>query len=266
MAILAAGILLIARPFSKPLNAGTIDQTSNTNFNTAYYQLYVDQSLPAPTRQSLEQAQGPQLSFTVTPTGGVFAPTSGDTIAQTGPLTILSSFPSTVDLNASKSLGLLSGSSTGFEQDNNGSLADLVSSDNTKFGLIFFGTGFEANKNGQGGLLDFSLAVKKSLTSAPTLTPDEPGVHIIGPLPLLPPPSAATGESTGATSTASPGGSSSGTTKASPGGSSSGTSTSGSTTLTSQNIPEPISVVVWSVLGGLGLIRARAMRPRRSAA
>ncbi len=287
MAILAAGIVLIARPFSAPVLAGTIEQNSDPNFNTAYYQLYVDQSLPAATPQSVEQAQGPQLSFTINPTGGVFSPAS----SADSPLTILSTFPSNVDLNASKSLGLLPGASAGFEEDSNAVPFDLISTDNTKFGLIFPGMGFESNQNGQGGLLNFSLAVNKSLTTAPTLTPDEPGVHLIGPLPLLPPPSATssgstttttppptgqsgsssgssttgTTSSTSGSSTSSQSSSSSGSSTSSESSSTSGISPSAPTTTTALNTPEPISVVVWSVLGGLGLIRARAMRPRRSA-
>jgi hypothetical protein len=277
MAILAAGLVLIARPFSPTVLAGTIEQTSNPNYNTAFYQLYVDQSLPAATPQSVQQAQGPQLSFTINPTGGVYSPAS----SADSPLSILTTFPSAVDQGAAKSLGLLPGASAGFEEDSNAVPFDLISTDNTKFGLIFPGMGFESNQNGQGGLLNFSLAVNKSLTSAPTLTPDEPGVHVIGPLPLLPPPSSTTSASTSTsssgTSTTSTSTSSSGTSSTST--SSSGTSTTSTstsstsgastslapTTATTLNTPEPISVVVWSVLGGLGLIRARAMRPRRSA-
>jgi hypothetical protein len=265
MAILAAGIVLIARPGSTPVLAGSIEQTSNPNFNLAYYQLYVDHSLPAATPQSVQQAQGPQLSFTINPTGGVFSPPS----ATDSPLTILSTFPSDVNPSSSSTPGLLSGASAGFEQDNNAVPFDLLSTDNTKFGLIFPGMGFESNQNGQGGLLNFSLAVNKSLTSAPTLTPDQSGVHIIGPLPILPPPSASSGgSSTGSgSSSGSSTGSGSGSGSSTGSGSTPATPTtnSGSTTVTTQNTPEPISVLVWSVLGGLGLIRARSLRRPASA-
>lgn len=95
------------------------------------------------------------------------------------------------------------------------------------FGLSFFGNGF--SKNGQ---LDFSLNMGSSVSTPPVLQSMTPGVSIVA-LPTSPAATTPTVTDTGST---------------------------GGTT-----VPEPMSVVLWSTVAGLGLIRARALRRRRTA-
>ncbi len=102
-------------------------------------------------------------------------------------------------------------------------------------GLTFFNNGLTTSQQ-----LVFSLNVADP-SNPPTLVSDTPGVTISQ---LLPPPPvvttpAPTDTSTSVTPTAVP-------------------STSSDVT----NTPEPLSLALWSILGGAGLLRARALRRR----
>ncbi len=96
-----------------------------------------------------------------------------------------------------------------------------------KFGLVFFNGGLAADN-----LLHFSLNVDKALTTPPTLeiiSPTNPSGLMFKP---DPPPVT--------TPVTDPGG-----------------------TPPSVNIPEPMPVIVWSILAALGLVRARGLRLSR---
>jgi hypothetical protein len=100
------------------------------------------------------------------------------------------------------------------------------------FGLSFYGQGLASLANG--GMLNFSLDVANQ-NAPPQLVSQTPGVSI----------------------TLQPADSSAGT-----GGTSTGT---GGGQVTSNEIPEPLSVLVWSALAGAGLLRSRVLRkPRRA--
>jgi len=92
------------------------------------------------------------------------------------------------------------------------------------FGLSFFGNGF--SKNGQ---LDFSLNLGSSVTTPPVLESLTPGVSIVA-LPT---------ESDQSTAPVS-----------------------GTRGHDGATVPEPMSVVLWSTVAGLGLFRARVLRRR----
>ncbi len=114
---------------------------------------------------------------------------------------------------------------------------DTVNNGQTQqdFGLVFFGSGLAANS-----MLHFALNVNSALANDPSL------------LKLTTPTS-------GFTLTANPesnNGGGNGT-----GGNNNGSG--GSTDNGSQNIPEPLSIIVWSALTGTGLLRVRAMRRAR---
>lgn len=97
------------------------------------------------------------------------------------------------------------------------------------FGLVFFGSGLAAN-----AMLHFALNVNSALANDPSL------------LQLSTPSSGFT------------------LTPVVDSGPGTGTSTGGSTDGgASQNIPEPLSIIVWSALTGIGLLRVRAMRRAR---
>jgi hypothetical protein len=93
------------------------------------------------------------------------------------------------------------------------------------FGLSFFGNGFSRN-----GQLDFSLNLGNSVTTAPQLQSLTPGVTI------------AALDTTSSTTT-----------------------TSTSTPVVQNSVPEPMSVVLWSAVAGMGLLRARRVRRRLAA-
>jgi hypothetical protein len=104
------------------------------------------------------------------------------------------------------------------------------------FGLVFFGSGLAAN-----AMVHFALNVNSALANDPSL------------LQLTTPSSGFT--LTPAVDTGSGTGTGTGTVT---GGSSDGGS--------SQNIPEPLSIIVWSALTGIGLMRVRSMRRARQSA
>jgi hypothetical protein len=100
-----------------------------------------------------------------------------------------------------------------------------------QLGLGFYGSGFQ-----QGGMLHFSLNVQDP-NNAPILVPETAGI-VPGPESIHVP--ANTGSSGGSPSTGGDG------------------STPTTPTTDVSNTPEPMSIVVWSALAGLGLLRARA--------
>lgn len=105
--------------------------------------------------------------------------------------------------------------------DSNG-LVDSLSTDHTKLGLIFFNSGISS-----GGVLNFALSVDKTVSSTPpVITSLTPGVSI-----ALEKTAPSTTPTTPVTTSPSP-----------------------------VNTPEPLSVLVWSALAGLGLIRVRRLR------
>jgi hypothetical protein len=114
--------------------------------------------------------------------------------------------------------------SHGFDQSN--LVVGLKNSTNPSeqlLGLAFDNSGFAP-----GGLLHFSLNINSSLTAPPELVSLTPGVTINPEV------------TTTATSTAA-----------------------GASDPLAHNIPEPLSVIVWSLLAGAGLVRARAARRAR---
>ena len=142
--------------------------------------------------------------------------------------------PTEADGTAGSPLTILN-SSSGFDQSQlivalkNGT--DSSGQTEQLFGLSFFGNGF--SKNGQ---LDFALNLGNSVTTPPVLQSMTPGVSIVA----LPSSSDSSGSTAPVTGTRGAGGNS---------------------------VPEPMSVVLWSTVAGLGLIRARArtLRRRRAA-
>jgi hypothetical protein len=98
--------------------------------------------------------------------------------------------------------------------------------DNTSPPQQLLGLAFDGSGLAAGGLLHFSLSIDKSLTTPPALESLTPGVTIVSD------PTTPTNPPTG-------------------GGP------------TEVNTPEPLSVLLWSLLAGLGLVRARAVRRSR---
>jgi hypothetical protein len=105
----------------------------------------------------------------------------------------------------------------------------------TALGLSFYGQGLAALSNG--GVFNFSLAVANQ-SSPPQLVSQTPGVTI-----TLQPAATTTG--------------SGGTTD---------TGTGGGGQITTENVPEPLSLLVWGSLAGAGLLRRRASQKRRGTA
>jgi hypothetical protein len=97
------------------------------------------------------------------------------------------------------------------------------------FGLSFYGQGLASLANG--GILKFSLDVANQ-NEPPQLASQTPGVSIALQQP----------------------------TESSSGTGGMNTGTGGGTTITTDNIPEPLSVLVWSALAGVGLLRSRSFR------
>lgn len=97
------------------------------------------------------------------------------------------------------------------------------------FGLSFVGSGLKSAANG--GHLDFSLNVDSSLSTPPTLQSTTPGVTIT-PLNTTP--------TTTVSSTPPP--------------------TTTTPVVTQAQVPEPMSIALWSVLAGVGLMRVRSAR------
>jgi hypothetical protein len=132
-----------------------------------------------------------------------------------------------------------------------------ATSGNQLFGLSFYGSGLKATNTASpssGGLADLWLSFDNSVTKQPvfqSVTPN--GVNIV---PVVKTP--ATTAATTPTPT---------TTPTTP------TPTPKPTTSTptpvidpTGSVPEPMSIMLWSVVGGLGVLRARAIRARRKAA
>ena len=131
-------------------------------------------------------------------------------------------------------------SSTGFDQSQLiVALKDEVTNAGTSpdqlFGLSFFGSGFQKD-----GKLDFSLNVDKTLTTPPTLQSLTPGISIVA-LQTTSPTSSTSTTTTTTTTTPTV------TTNATPGGT---------------QVPEPMSVLLWSAVVGAGLLRAKGLRRR----
>lgn len=120
--------------------------------------------------------------------------------------------------------------STGFDQERlivalKDNLTNLAPGETAEqlFGLSFFGTGFQ-----QGGQLDFSLNIDNAVSTPPVLESLTPGVTITAMQTVEPPK-----ETPVAVTNAAPG---------------------------TAQIPEPMSVLLWSALTGAGALRARRYR------
>jgi hypothetical protein len=170
---------------------------SADSLTTADYTLTATGGLPA----ADPNATAPQVILTINPPGGIVPPTPTADNPTGNPLTILSG-------------------STGFNQQG---LVNLLSKDNTQFGLSFFGSGLSADGN-----LHFSLSIDGALSSPPTFTSNLPNVQV-----TLDP---ATTPPTGSDSTPP--------------------------TSPSNETPEPMSLVLWSTLTGVGLWQVRRRRSR----
>jgi hypothetical protein len=183
---------------------------------------------PAPTRAS--GIVGGTANYQLTSTSDIPVPSASATAPQViaevvPPGTVVP--PTQADGTAGSPLTILN-TSSGFDQSQlivalkNGT--DSTGATQQLFGLSFFGNGF--SKSGQ---LDFSLNLGNSVTTAPQLQSLTPGVSIVA---------LQTGTGSNATS---------------------GSSTSSAVT-PQATVPEPMSVVLWSTVAGLGLLRARRLR------
>lgn len=244
-AVLAA-ITLAARP--TPARADVM----NPGFDT--YRLTSDTAVPSASNDPLTHpvAGGPpvpQVVFSTIPQNGIAPPevpaAAGGSVQHASPLTVLDS-------------------SSGIDQSSNGFVAvglrpgtNPDGSADQLFGLSFFSKDLPVGLKSaaDGGHLDFKLRVDKSL-AAPTFTVDPSslykGLHItqldVPPptppptppappvVPQTPPPTPTTPPTTAPTALATP----------------------------PPNTPEPMSLALWSVLSGVGLLRARAYRRRKA--
>jgi hypothetical protein len=126
--------------------------------------------------------------------------------------------------------------STGFDPTG---VVDLLSKDNKQFGLSFFGTGIAP-----GGKLAFTLNVDKALSALPIF---QQVAGIDNTLAAIPPPTTTVGSGSAG------GGGGTGATDG-------GTSVVSAPVPPAPQTPEPISLLLWSVLGGIGLWQARRRR------
>ncbi len=210
-----------------------ISQGSQANADTlATYKLTSSVDIPAASSSSTD----PQVILNVTPPGAI-APLQTGVDSSGNPIYAQPLQPLASSTGINSDLGNVAiflkpppgTSNTGTQQ----------------LGLSFFGSGLKSLSNG--GQLDFTLSVDKAL-GTPILTPTDPKIHVAA-LDL----SSTTGSSTGTTT---------GTTTS---GSTSGTTTTTTPPVTTAQIPEPMSVVLWSaVMGGFAL-RANAYRRRKPA-
>lgn len=165
-------------------------------------------------------ATSPQVVATVKPPGGIVPPPSTDGKAEESPLTILDD-------------------SAGFDQK--GLLVLLRDNSDKKdeplkqeFGLSFFGTGLLPAS--EGGKLHFALSVDKALESTPPMFDAPAGISILpDTMPTATPP-VTTADATPPEATP--------TVPVTP----------------TLDTPEPMSLVLWSAMAGLGLWRVRRSR------
>ncbi len=168
----------------------------------------------------------PQVVALVEPAGGVVTPPSS---SPSGPLNVIPT--GSQGFNQSLVYDYLA------SKDQNGNpLLDSNGNPLQALGLSFYGQGLASLANG--GILKFSLDVTNP-NSPPQLVPSSSDIKI-----TLQTPATSTG-STGTTGTDNNG--------------------SGGTQIGTASIPEPLSVLVWSVMAGAGLLRARNWRKRRPA-
>jgi hypothetical protein len=222
-AALALGLVLLPSP-SRADGLTASSNTSNTPTVTLDYSLTTTQAI-APTPGDPSSQSGtptPQVLATDTPISIVPPPSS----SATGPLQLL-------------------GPSDGYYYKNPGEL--LVGVGNTTLngspvqalGLTFFGQGLAA-----GDSLTFSLSFDKSIVNGNP--PVVPQFTVVDPT-TLQPISSIQIKYIGVDSSSS--GTSTGTTS----GSGNGTGT----TVAVQNAPEPVSLLLWSALAGVGMWRTR---------
>lgn len=139
--------------------------------------------------------------------------------------------PKLADGSEASPLSILK-SSSGFNQDRlivalKDNLTNLSAGESPEqlFGLSFFGDGFK-----KGGQLDFSLSIGSSVKTPPTLESLTPGVSITALQTVTPPTDVPV---------LTP------ITNVAPGGS---------------QVPEPMSVLLWTAMTGIGVLRARGFR------
>jgi hypothetical protein len=213
--------------------SSTVNVPSTTGLGVGYQVTGI--GIPSGTTISQISSDGSQvtLSQSATLSGGeslVFTPT----IAPPQIIALIEPAGGVVTPPSSSALGpltILSGSQ-GFNSsgvyDYLASTKDANGNPLQAIGLSFYGQGLASLANG--GILKFSLDVANQ-SAPPQLVSQTPGVSI-----TLQPTADTSGS--GDTSTGADGG----------------------TTITTQNIPEPLSVLVWSVLAGAGLLRSRVLR------
>lgn len=197
-AALTAAVLLVLGLAADPARAASTASTSIST-QTFDYSLSTSSDIPVPD----PNATTPQVVASL-PAGTIVPPKQSDG-TQGSPLTILNS-------------------STGFDQNQLVvALKDDVTNGSSQqlFGLSFFGSGLKA-----AGHLDFALNVDKSLSMAPVLTSQTPGVTIKSLEVAAPPPSTILNPSAG-------------------------------TPQPHTQVPEPISLILWSALAGAGFWRWR---------
>lgn len=171
-------------------------------------------------------ASGPQVIAAVS--GGTVVPPTQSDGTQGSPLTILSS---SAGLDQNKLIVALK------NQVSNGSAPAQQ-----LFGLSFLGSGLQSAANG--GHLDFQLSVDGS-QPIPTLSVTNNSTLHVAALTLPVPTTTVTTTPTTSTTT---------------------TATTTTAADSSQvQVPEPMALVLWSAVGGAGLLRARGLRRRQAA-
>ena len=137
--------------------------------------------------------------------------------------------------------------STGFNASN---LVDFLGDGTLSTGdpLQVLRLQFDPKGFGQGAVLNFGLNLAQNYTGPPPTLILPPGTTGLSLLPYTPP--VATGGQSGSETTTN----GSGTTAAPVSGG-----------VTSASVPEPLSLALWSVAAGFGLLRARAFRRARQA-
>ncbi len=133
--------------------------------------------------------------------------------------------------------------------DKNGIVVDLLSpvqSDGSQYiGFSFFGASFQPGQK-----ILFSLTDPNLIANPPQFEPIDANGNPLSTVHIALNPASATGNSSGSTSTTATGNSSG--------------STSTTTVTPDSSVPEPLSLVLWSALTGIGLWRTRRLRCRPS--
>jgi hypothetical protein len=192
-----------------------------------------------------------QVLAEISPAGAVFAPTS----SSTNPFTIIYTPSGPSGTSASSGFD----STTSSTDSSVAPPTDAIGTGKLANGdpLQVLNLQFDKNGFAPGGVLNFSLNLGSNFAGpTPTLILEDPTTGLtpagLSITPFTAPTSTPTGSGSSTSGTGSGTGTGTGTT----------TSGGGSSTPTAQ-VPEPISLALWSVAAGLGLLRAKAFRRAR---